>query len=111
MGLFNKHSVVYDLKTEIPHRVKKVREVAKAEHDRPFRPSNPPKVGHNKTLAAFPDYKENPLKFTTRKKTEEGGEDEKPAFKMTHVFKTRPTPSVQTNLRNLKTSFPSVFRK
>lgn len=67
MGLFNPHKVVYDLKVEIPHRKVNVREPTKAEHDKPFKPSHPPKVGHNKTLGAFPEYKENPLKFVTRK--------------------------------------------
>jgi len=32
------------------------------QHDVPFKPSNPPKRGHNKTIAKFPEYKEDPLK-------------------------------------------------
>jgi len=81
-----------------------------AEHDKPFKPSHPARIGHNKTLMGFPEYKENPLKFVTRKRPVEG-EEEKPAFKKTHNHKTRPSPSVQTHLRNLKAAFPSVFRK
>lgn len=77
-----------------------------------FRPSQPGKVGHNKCLAPFPEYKENPLKFVTRKKPVEGEEpEEMKPFKKTHNVKSRPTPSIQTNLRNLKAAFPSVFRK
>ena len=53
---------------------------------------------------------ENPLKFTERKKPVEG-EESGPAFKSATNFKSRPTPSVATNIRNLKSSFPSVFRK
>lgn len=33
------------------------------EHDRAFRPPNPPKTGYNKTIAKFPEYKADPLKF------------------------------------------------
>jgi hypothetical protein len=83
---------------------------SQAEHDKPFKPSHPPRVGHNKCLMGFPEYKENPLKFVTRKREVEG-EEVKPAFKKTHNHKSRPSPSVQTHLRNLKAAFPSVFRK
>jgi len=84
---------VYDLKTEIKKKDVKKREPTKAEHDKPFKPSHPPRIGHNKTLAGFPEYKENPLKFVTRKRPVEG-EEEKPAMKKTHNYKSRPTPSV-----------------
>jgi hypothetical protein len=53
---------------------------------------------------------ENPLKFTERKRPVEGEDDIK-AFKSATTFKSRPTPSVVCNLRNMKSSFPSVFRK
>lgn len=36
-------------------------------HDVPFKPSNPPKKGYNKTLDKFPEYKEDPLRFAARK--------------------------------------------
>ena len=80
------------------------------EHDKPFRPSNPGKKGYNKTLAKFPEYKEDPKKALERKRPVEGEED-KPKFKPTHIFKTRPSPSVATNMRNMKNSFPSVFKR
>ena len=41
------------------------------EHDRPFKPSNPPKVGYNKSLSPFPKYKEDPLQFISRRMEEE----------------------------------------
>lgn len=37
-------------------------------HDVPFKPSNPPKKGYNKTLDKFPTYVEDPLRVVTRKK-------------------------------------------
>lgn len=79
-------------------------------HDKPFKPSNPPKRGYNKTIDKFPDYKEDPLKFIQRKKPVEG-EEERPKFKPSHNKKSMPMVPVATNLRNLKTEFPSIFRR
>ena len=78
------------------------------EHDKPFKPSHPPKRGYNKSLAPFPTYIPDPKKGIERRRDEE---DEKPKFKPTHNTKGRPTPSVACNMRNLKASFPSVFRR
>ena len=77
-------------------------------HDVPFKPSNPPKRGYNKTLDKFPEYKEDPLRVVQRKKE---ADEEKARWKTTYNKKTIPTPSVTTNYRNLKSEFPSVFRK
>lgn len=79
-------------------------------HDKPFKPSNPPKKGYNKTLDKFPKYVEDPLKFVQRKKPVEG-EEEKPNFRPTHNVKTMPVNPVATNYRNLKSEFPSIFRR
>jgi len=46
-----------------------------------------------------------------RKKEPGEGEDIKPNFRPSHKKKTVPCPSVTTNYRNLKTEFPSVFRR
>jgi len=35
-------------------------------HEKPFKPSNPPKKGYNKTIAKFPKYIEDPKKTTSR---------------------------------------------
>jgi hypothetical protein len=59
-------------------------------------------------LDKFPPYKEDPLKFAERKKEEDDG---KGRWKPTHNKKSMPTPSVTTNFKNLKTEFPSVFRR
>ena len=82
----------------------------RAEHDKPFRPSNPPKKGYNKSIGRFPDYKENPPKELTRVRPVEGYEPP-PRFKMTTNYLSRPTPSVATNMKNMRSAFPSVFRK
>ena len=37
-------------------------------HEVPFKPSNPPKRGYNKTLDKFPPYIPDPMKVTVRKK-------------------------------------------
>ena len=107
---FNTHKQILEENPPIPHRAPKPKTAPAIEHDKPFKPSNPPKKGYNKTLAKFPVYQEDPKKPVTRKVPIEG-EDEKPKFKPTHNSKSRPTPSVATNLRNMKTAFPSVFRR
>jgi len=78
-----------------------------------WKPSNPGKHGHNKTIGKVPEYKPNPMKFLTRKSKVEGEEEEetKRPFRKTHAFKSRPSPSVACNLRNIKSAFPTVFRK
>ena len=113
IGDFNDILQVYDWRRDAQVRTPPKRRPACGEiHDgKNFKPSHPAKHGYNKTLKPFPEYKENPLKFVKRKMPIEGEEDEMKPFKKTHNTKSRPTPSIQTNLRNLKAAFPSVFRK
>ena len=61
------------------------------EHDKAFKPSNPAKIGYNKTFEPFPHYQPDPKKPLTRKMEEE---DDKKPFKPTHNCKTTPMPSV-----------------
>ena len=76
-------------------------------HEAPFKPANPAKSGHHATIDKFPEYKEDPMKFALRKKEDES----KGMWKPSHSGKTIPTPSVTTNYKNLKSEFPSVFRR
>lgn len=108
--LFNSHKAVLGEDKPMPPKAEPEAKPPAMEHDRPFKPSHPPREGYNKTLAPFPTYMEEPPKELKRKMKVEGS-DEPPKFKPTHNYKTRPTPSVATNLRNLKASFPSVFRR
>jgi len=75
-----------------------------------WKPAKPARMGYSCTFEKFPNYMENPLKFTQRRVPVEGEDDIKP-FKMATNYKSRPSPSVTCNLRNMKASFPSVFRK
>lgn len=79
------------------------------EHDVPFKPSHPPKKGYNKTLDKFPPYKEDPMRVVTRNKSAE--QEERGKWKPTHNKKTTPVNSVTTNFKNLKSEFPSIFRR
>lgn len=79
------------------------------EHDVPFKPSNPPKKGYNKTLDKFPPYKEDPMRVVTRNKSAE--QEERGKWKPTHNKKTTPVTSVTTHYKNLKSEFPSIFRR
>lgn len=110
-GNFNTHRKILEENPLLPHRAPKPRSANIADHDgKAFKPSNPPKAGYNKTLAPFPTYLEDPKKPLTRRMPIEGEEDKK-KFKPTHNAKSRPTPSVATNVRNIKSAFPSLFRK
>jgi hypothetical protein len=80
-------------------------------HDKAFKPANPAKIGNHCTIEKFPLYKEDPPKEVKRIKYADGQEPEvPPGFKMTYNRKGSPTPSIATNIRNLKSSFPSHFR-
>ena len=109
-ALFNKDKDIYDVRTDIPAKPRKQEAPPPMVQEVAFKPAKPPRRGYSCTLEKFPAYMENPLKFTERKRPVEG-EDKGPAFKSATNFKSRPTPSVVTNMRNLKSSFPSVFRK
>lgn len=109
-GLFNTNKEIYDIRTEMPAKVRKAEMAAPMEQEFAFKPSKPPRRGYSCTLEKFPAYMENPLKFTERKMPVEG-EEKGPAFKSATTFKSRPSPSVVCNMRNMKTSFPSVFKK
>ena len=79
------------------------------EHDVPFKPSHPPKKGYNRTLDKFPAYKEDPMRVVTRNKSAE--HEERGKWKPTHNQKTTTVTSVTTNFKNLKSEFPSIFRR
>ena len=107
---FNTDRKILEENPPIPHRTVKPRTAPNCEHDKPFRPTNPPKRGSQATLAKFPKYQEDPKKPLERKVPLEG-EEEKAKFKNMHIMRSRPTPSVATNMRNMKASFPSVFKR
>jgi len=70
-------------------------------HEAPFKPSNPSKIGYNKTINKFPDYKEDPIRQAVRKFEDPAGK--KDAFKPNNTaFNVRPTPSISLNRNNLK---------
>lgn len=109
-GLFNENKTVFDIKEDIKPQPRKMTAPLKCEHERAFRPANPAKKGWNKTIAPFPEYMENPRKEITRVRPVEGVE-EPPRFRMTTNSYSRPTPSIATNIRNMKATFPSVFKR
>lgn len=107
--LFNSNFSVIGEDIAIPARPPPKKSPPPYEHDKPFKPSHPPKIGYNKTIAPFPFYSEEKPREVTRKMEED--DDGKKPFKPTHNTKSTPMPSVQTNLRNMKAAFPSVFRR
>lgn len=89
--LFNTNKNVIGEDVLIPAREPPQKKPPAMEHDKPFKPSHPPRVGHNKTLAPFPNYIEDPKKPLTRKMEED---DDKKPFRPTHNSKSRPAPSI-----------------
>ena len=63
---FNTDKAVYGEDIPIPERIIHEAPVSKFDHDKPFKPSHPPRIGHNKTIAKFPAYTEDPPKEITR---------------------------------------------
>lgn len=73
-----------------------------------FRPAGPGKK--NTLLGKFPEFMPDPPKQLKRKVKDENAEDI-PSFKPTTKVFSRPTPSVVTNFRNIRSAFPGVFRR
>jgi hypothetical protein len=73
-----------------------------------FKPAGPGKK--RKPLGRFPTFMPDPPKQLLRQKKDENAEDI-PAFKPNTKVFSRPTPSVVTNFRNIKSAFPSAFRR
>lgn len=110
--MFNSYKQVYMEDPPIPARKPVVKEEGEPLHDKAFKPANPAKKGNHSTLEKFPVHMPDPPKEKKRIKYEDGQEPESPpGFKCTYKGLTRPSPSVATNFRNLKASYPSAFRK
>ena len=111
-NLFNTTRKLLEEDKPIPARAKSEQKDNRCEHDKAWKPSKPLATGVIKmTLAKFPEHMPNPEKALTRKRPVEGEPEPKPSFRLTYRRKTAPCQSVCTNLRNLKISFPSIFRK
>lgn len=110
IGVFNKNLQVFGEDVPIPKREPHTPTKPPMVQEAAFKPAKPARSGVSCTFEKFPVYMENPLKFTTRKVAVEG-EEAMAVFKSPTHHRSRPTPSVATNIRNLKASFPSIFRK
>lgn len=81
-------------------------------HDHDFKACGPGKK--NKPLMKFPEWKGDPP-IPRPPRVKPGAEKVEPLhdkdFKMTTKTFSRPTPSVVTNFRNIKSAFPGSFRK
>jgi len=102
----NKHVFGKDDKVLQPAPAK-VKEDSKKMHEAPFKPSNPSKHGYNKTIAKFPEYKEDPIKQAVRKF--EDPSKKKDSFKPNDIaYCERPTPSISLNKINLKNEMTRI---
>jgi len=81
------------------------------EQEVAWKPAKPSRKGHSCTLGKTPEYIPDPIKFTQRRRTLDGDAEAPPAFKRPKAFQSRPSPSVMCNAKNIKASFPSIFRR
>lgn len=95
----------------LPHKQPKPQAEPAVTHDVPFKPSKPPRSGYNCSLTAYPAYMPCPPKEIKRKVKLAESNDEPPAFRPTYKYKSKPCVSITTNLKNIRKSFPSVFKK
>lgn len=94
----------------IPARAPKEPIKPSYEQEVNWKPGGPCRTGALCTLSKFPEFIPDPVKSIERRRPVEG-EENPPSFKSTKRINSRPTPSVVTNLKNLKSSFPSVFMR
>lgn len=80
------------------------------EGEAPFRPygTNTNNKRVHDTFSKFPGYNKGAINETKRKPKDE---DAPPPFRMTHNRKDVPIQSIACNTRNLKTSYPTFFKK
>lgn len=112
LPLFNSHKQVHMEDPMIPARKPAAPPEPPVTHEVAWRPTRT--VIHEKANGQALNgtipyvYMENPK--TPLKRRPEPDDDEKPGFKATYKGLSRPSPSVATNFRNLKSQFPSAFR-
>ena len=93
----------YGEDVELKKKEKPPRQVATANHDRPFIPNNPTKKGA--TIGKFPDYMPNPPKEVKRKQPS----SEVP-WRTSYRQVSKPSPSVNSIVSNLRSEYPALKR-
>ena len=93
----------------VPEMKKSVSTALPSIHDANFKPSHPGKK--NKLLGKFPAFMPDPPTELKRVKKDENAPEEKPNFRPSTKIWSRPTPSVVCNFRNIRTAFPTAFRR
>lgn len=100
----------YDQPYGIP-REEKVSQISVATHEQAFRPSNPSKKGFNATLEPFPEHMPDPVPEPARRKPKDDTE-QPPSWRAGAPRECpKPDASVMTNLRNLRSSYPTRFAR
>lgn len=94
-------------------RVRSEPNFKRAEHEAPFRPTNPGKKGHDSTCSPFPPHMPNPEPLPGRLRRKEKDDPEPPPpWRPRHPeLSMNPQPSVVCNLRNMRAERPSCFRR
>lgn len=98
----------YDQPYGIP-REERVIQIAKANHEMPFRPSNPSKKGYQSCMTPFPEHIPDPVPEPARRQPKSDGEEKTPWRPKMPDLVSNPQPTVVCNLRNLRRENPHRF--
>jgi len=109
--VFSTNKDIYDIRPDIPAKKPRRESPPPMEQEVSWKPAKPSRKGHSCTLGKTPEYIPDPIKFTQRRRTLDGDAEAPPAFKRPKAFQSRPSPSVMCNAKNIKASFPSIFRR
>jgi len=106
----NSELYTYDVPTHVPREPKQ--EIFKtAEHESAFKPSNPSKKGLVHGSFSFPEYLEDPVPGGALRRPPPEGE-QPPAFRLGNPrVNPKPTPSVVSMTRNMRSERPSSFAR
>lgn len=97
---FNDDKSIYG--GDVPAKpVKRPKTMSVANHDRPFYPANPTKK--DSTIGPYPEHIADPLPPKVKKAPSEAV-----PWKVTTVGKSKPSPSVTTHIKNIRSDFPTL---
>jgi hypothetical protein len=99
---FNPDESIYGGKFEMKES-KRLKTLSGTNHDRPFYPANPSKKGS--TIGPYPEHVPDPLRPILK-----GKPNENTPWKVTVVERSKPTPSIVSQISNLRNDFP-ILRK
>jgi hypothetical protein len=108
---FNNVEKTYGTTLTFKEKPKPKKTLPQVDHPLPFKPSNPVKKGRDghETISLFPNW--IPEKEFQQKTKQPKKDQDRASFKLTHNGLTRPTPSVVTLSKNIRSEFSHMLGK